>query len=290
MSGSWLKPLEFFASDLYAFPDKDHYPELVTRTGRSRLFGFRGKPGTTYDVWVENPNAMTVELRPFPNGSHNINVTGDHRGAGWISVYDVADDTVSLGDVYVRVYPRLKLYVNLFSVRDGAGHWPATSLASARQHIKSINDFLKPQTGIELHVHMAEGFTITPNAAATPIASGTAAESEIWAALKEEADKFDRSAEHLYLYFLRRWGARDVCIGGHCEHQVIGTGKRGQRQCVVEDQTNNFSFTTLIAHELMHSIGMTHNEPRGECALMYPYIEGNSDIFAEDVVEVRGEP
>jgi hypothetical protein len=158
--------------------------------------------------------------------------------------------------------------------------------------LKQISsESLKPMAGIELKSHITDGFTIAPNAADRPIASGDPRqEGEVWTALKEKSAKYGTSHTHLNLYLLRKWGNRDICVGGTCEKNVVGTGPIGKKHCVVEDQSDNWVQTTITAHELMHSYGMTHNDARGSGALMYSSAEGGYMVYPEDVVEVRGEP
>jgi hypothetical protein len=290
VSNQSMMPVTFTWGDGFAFPNEDEYPEIVVRTGGTRSFGFYGHVNAKYVLEPHVPDLFSVELIPQGGRLFEVKLTGRARGACWLSIYDQESFDNSVGDVYVRVYPRKTLYVNLFIVQDGTGLLPRTSLASAAARLKDANTFLKPQTGITLRTHVLNGFTISQDASSQPMMSSDGGDA-IWAELIEKASVFDSSDKHLNLYFLRRWGARDVCFGGRCDKDVIGVANSiGGRHCIVEDLMDPPLFTMLIAHELMHSIGMTHNDRRGSEALMYSTNEGGWNIYSEDVVEVRGEP
>lgn len=287
----WLKPIKYTNVDGMAFAHMDHYPEVVVRRRKTRWFGVDPGASVKLVTWVEDPTLFDVEIKTQTWCANEVTITGKKAGGCWLSFYRDGDWDNSLGDVYVRVYPLKPMKVNIYAVRDGSGQWSRTTLADARQMLGQMNEFLESQAAIHLDSHITDGFTIAPNAATLPVSSGdSTAEGEVWTALKEKAHQHDSSTAHLNLYLLKRWKARDICIGGVCEKNVVGTGQISKRHCVVEDQNDPWEFTTIVAHELMHSIGMTHNDARGEKALMYSTAMGGFMVYPEDVVEVRGEP
>jgi hypothetical protein len=290
MSNQSMMPVDFTWGDGWGFSADDEYPQIVVRTALSRRFGFYGSMNAKYVLEPQVPYLFDVELIPEGGTRFEVKLTGKERGACWLSIYDEDSYNNSVGDVYVRVYPRRTLYVNVFVVQDASGLWPRTTLSAAAQRISEINKFLTPQTGITLRTHILDGFTIAQDASSSPIMSSHL-EAAIWSELTDNARQFDASTTHLNLYLLRRWGARDVCLGGSCDKNVTGTANDiGGRHCIAEDENDPFVHANLIAHELMHSVGMTHNTDRGEWALMHPSSDYGREVFSEDVTEVRGEP
>lgn len=287
----WHKPLKYKNVDGLAFAENDPYPEIVVRRRDRRWFGV-DIGGAKINAWAEDDTLFDVEIKDQPYCAHEVNITGKKSGGCWLGFYRDGDWENDLGWVYVRVYPLKAFKVNVYMVRDATGLWPRTSLASALEMLDQINrEILKPMAGMELKPHITDGFSIAPNASTMPIASGDySADDEVWTACKDKARQYDASSQHLNLYFLRRYRNRDICVDGVCEKNVVGTGLLGARHCIVEDAADVWTFTTIIAHELMHSLGMSHNAGRGSGALMYSTAKGGYWIYPEDVVEVRGEP
>jgi len=257
--------------------------------GGTRRFGFYAPATAKFVLEPQVPYLFTAELLPKGGGLFEVKLTGREGGACWISIYDEESMANSVGDVYVRVYPRKSLHVNIYLVRDSSGQWPTTTLSAAIQRVKDINKFLRPQTGLKLIPHITDGFSIDQDTRSVPNMSSDL-EAAVWAELKQNSSQFDTSASHLNLYILRNWSVRDLCVGGRCEKQVIGTAPIGGRHSIVEDLANPTEFSNVIAHELMHSIGMTHNDDRGDLALMHPSSPDGQQIFSEDILETRGEP
>ncbi len=290
MSNQSMAPVQLEYSDYFAFPREDQYPSITVRTGGKRRFSFYGFLNAKYVLEPQVPYFFKTELVSHGGGLFEVRLTGKEEAGGcWLSIYDEESMTNSVGDVYVRVYPRKTLHVNIFLVRDGSGQWPRTSMLAAIQQLKKINDFLRPQTGLKLVPHITDGFSIDQDTSSVPNMSSEL-EAAVWAEMKENSRQFDTSPSHLNLYILRNWSVRDLCVGGRCEKQVIGTAPIGGRHSIVEDLTDPTEFGNVIAHELMHSIGMTHNDDRGELALMYSSSSGGQQIFPEDILEARGEP